>query len=561
MKYAHVLIAGCLVEPSHSPKSPDSARMMRLSLQAPGHCSSAMKLTEHWLSRFSLLIAVLLSLEVLSSLAGTGVVPFVSLSPSITKLSGAQPQISFAAVQPTYPIAGTLSPASSGRGATVTLSGTVPLLVQSAPGASSTGTSSSTVSFGTPSAAGDTIVLFVRYGGATIVSVTDNQAGGSNTYTSWVGPTQWGVAPEPTDRWAQTFVAKNVIGGTKLTITVTLSGSSTHDIYLAALEYSGVDAANPVNATAVGTGTVSVNGAPTTGNLTTTVANGKLVATSWDSNESYTSTGNGSGYTTDTAAAINSISGGSGWANLTEDRTAAITGTWNATASSLPGVDQWVIQLVALRPAASAVPVITSFTPTSGPAGTSVTLSGTGFTGASGVSFNGTGATTFTVSWDTQMSATVPTGATTGKISVTNTAGTGTSATNYTVIVPNLSVAISPKRGGLTVTQALPFTATVTNDVGNAGVTWSASSGSFSTQSTTSATFVAPTTAGVVTVTATSVADVTKSSSASIGVTDLAGVFTYHNDLSRDGANMQEYTLTTSNVATGTFSKLFSCAV
>ena len=35
-----------------------------LSLQAPGHCSSARKLTEHWLSRFSLLIAVLLSLEV-----------------------------------------------------------------------------------------------------------------------------------------------------------------------------------------------------------------------------------------------------------------------------------------------------------------------------------------------------------------------------------------------------------------------------------------------------------------------------------------------------------------
>ena len=206
-------------------------------------------------------------------------------------------------------------------------------------------------------------------------------------------------------------------------------------------------------------------------------------------------------------------------------------------------------------------PAISSFTPTSGPAGTSVTLTGTGFTGASGVSFNGTAATTFTVSSDTQMSATVPTGATTGKISVTNTAGTGTSATNYTVIVANLSVAIGPKRGGLTVTQALPFTAAVTNDVGNAGVTWSASSGSFSTQSTTSATFVAPTTAGVVTVTATSVADVTKSASAIIGVTDLAGVFTYHNDLSRDGANTQEYALTPTNVATATFGKLFSCAV
>jgi hypothetical protein len=63
-----------------------------------------------------------------------------------------------------------------------------------------------------------------------------------------------------------------------------------------------------------------------------------------------------------------------------------------------------------------------------------------------------------------------------------------------------------------------------------------------------------------VTVTATSVADVTKSATATIGVSDLAGVFTYHNDLSRDGVNSQEYALTTSNVATATFGKLFSCA-
>jgi hypothetical protein len=43
-------------------------------------------------------------------------------------------------------------------------------------------------------------------------------------------------------------------------------------------------------------------------------------------------------------------------------------------------------------------------------------------------------------------------------------------------------------------------------------------------------------------------------------VTNLAGVFTYHNDLSRDGSNPSEYTLTTSNVTAATFGKLFSCA-
>jgi hypothetical protein len=127
--------------------------------------------------------------------------------------------------------------------------------------------------------------------------------------------------------------------------------------------------------------------------------------------------------------------------------------------------------------------------------------------------------------------------------------------------VTGLTVSITPARGGLAAGQALPFTATVTNDVGAAGVTWLASAGgTFSAQSITSATLVAPTTPGTVTVTATSIADVTKSASATIGVTNLAGVTTYHNDLSRDGVNAQEYALTTANVS-ASFGKLFSCAV
>ena len=140
-----------------------------------------------------------------------------------------------------------------------------------------------------------------------------------------------------------------------------------------------------------------------------------------------------------------------------------------------------------------------------------------------------------------------------------NSAYSNTASATTQASSGNISVTISPVRGGLTISQTMPFTATVTNDVGSAGVTWSASSGSFSAQSTSTATFVAPSSAGVVTVTATSVADVTKSASATIGVTDLAGVFTYHNDLSRDGVNAQEYALTTNNVTTASFGKLFSC--
>lgn len=81
----------------------------------------------------------------------------------------------------------------------------------------------------------------------------------------------------------------------------------------------------------------------------------------------------------------------------------------------------------------SPVPTITSFNPTSGPVGTSVQITGTGLFGASAVTFNTTDATTFTVDSNTQVTATVPAGATTGAIKVTTPGGTATSATNFTV--------------------------------------------------------------------------------------------------------------------------------
>jgi uncharacterized repeat protein (TIGR03803 family) len=77
-------------------------------------------------------------------------------------------------------------------------------------------------------------------------------------------------------------------------------------------------------------------------------------------------------------------------------------------------------------------PVITSFNPTSGPVGTVVTLTGTTFTGATSVKFNGTSAT-FTVNSDSKATATVPSGATTGPITITTPGGTATSSTNFTV--------------------------------------------------------------------------------------------------------------------------------
>ncbi len=77
-------------------------------------------------------------------------------------------------------------------------------------------------------------------------------------------------------------------------------------------------------------------------------------------------------------------------------------------------------------------PTVTSFTPTSGPIGTSVSITGTNFTGVTGVTFNGVSAS-FTPNTSTNLSATVPGGASTGPIAVTTGNGTGTSSTNFTV--------------------------------------------------------------------------------------------------------------------------------
>lgn len=78
-------------------------------------------------------------------------------------------------------------------------------------------------------------------------------------------------------------------------------------------------------------------------------------------------------------------------------------------------------------------PQITSFTPASGPVGTSVTITGVSLNQTTAVTFGGVAATEFSVKSNTEVTATVPTGAKSGTINITTPAGTAASTTNFTV--------------------------------------------------------------------------------------------------------------------------------
>ena len=79
------------------------------------------------------------------------------------------------------------------------------------------------------------------------------------------------------------------------------------------------------------------------------------------------------------------------------------------------------------------IPVVSSFSPASGHVGTVVTITGSGFTGATKVSFGGVNATVYTVNSGTTVTATVPAGAKTGKVAVATAGGNAPSKLKFTV--------------------------------------------------------------------------------------------------------------------------------
>ena len=160
----------------------------------------------------------------------------------------------------------------------------------------------------------------------------------------------------------------------------------------------------------------------------------------WVSNGSYTFTPNGEAMIAENdgnGGAYLYVTTGSGLANnslVQLDDTAGYNATINintvnnATLYTL--TDSSTLKGLDFVPMASA-PVVTSISPTSGPlgGGTSVTITGTGFTDATAVNFGGTAAASFTINSYTSITAVSP-AESAGTVDITVTSADGTSATS-----------------------------------------------------------------------------------------------------------------------------------
>jgi glucose/arabinose dehydrogenase/PKD repeat protein len=184
------------------------------------------------------------------------------------------------------------------------------------------------VGFGAAQTAGNLNVVVVGWNDITsnVISVTDSSG---NVYQ----------AAAPVTRSSSTsqaiYFAKNIAANANNTVTVAFNTAASY-VDLRILEYSGIDAVNPLDQTASAVGSSAT---ANSGNVTTTAAN-ELVFGAGTTTDAFS--GGGSGFTTRVITTPD--------ADIAEDRIVSTTGSYGATASQ--GGGTWVMQVVTFRGAA-----------------------------------------------------------------------------------------------------------------------------------------------------------------------------------------------------------------
>jgi cyclophilin family peptidyl-prolyl cis-trans isomerase len=433
-----------------------------------------------------------------TSPAGSGTVDVTVISPSATSATSSADEFTYEAAPTVTGIAPSSGPAAGGTQVVITGTGF---------------TGASVVDFGNQAASSFTLnsatqITAVSPQSTGTVDVTVTTPGGTSATSSsdkfTYAPTVTAVTPD----------SGPTAGSTQVTITGTgFSNATAVDFGGVAAASFGIVSSTEITATSpAGSGTVDV----------TVVAPAGTSATSPSDQFTYVAAPSVTGVLPDSGPAA-------GGTQVTITGT-ALTGATVVDFGGVPASSFSVssaTQIIAVSPAGTGAvdvtvttpggssspspsdqftyaPTVTAVSPNAGPGegGTSVAITGTGFSNATAVDFGTTTATTFTALSDTQITAVSPAG--TGQVDITVVAPAGTSATSSAdqfTYAPTVA-AVTPNTGAAAGNTSVVITGTGFTNVSTVKF-GSAGAGSFTVNSATQITVVSPAGTGTVDVTVT----------------------------------------------------------
>jgi hypothetical protein len=266
-----------------------------------------------------------------------------------------------------------------------------PTFVQVKSATPQTASGSVAVTFTLAQTAGNLNVVVVGWNDttSTVSSVSDSLG---NNYVLAIGPTSG------TGLRQSIYYAAGIKAGSN-TVTARFNQAAKY-VDIRALEYSGLDSANPldVKAGAAGSGTSASSGTATTTSANDMIFGAGMTIARF--------TAAGAGFASRIITTPD--------ADIAEDKTVSTTGSYSATAPNSSG--SWVMQMVAFRASGTSggssnpAPKVSAISPNTGTAngGTAVTITGTGFQSGAAVTIGGAAATSVTVVSSTSITAKTP---------------------------------------------------------------------------------------------------------------------------------------------------------